>query len=60
MVRFHIVHTTQVRDISPFFKFKFLQPLKWYDDYKGFPECGDNYGRFLGIAWNTGDELTHC
>ena len=53
------IRTGNTPDISAFYKFKFLQPLKWYDKHKGYPESTDNFGRYLGIAWNTGDELTY-
>ena len=43
-------------DISPF-RFKFWQPIKFLDPGQ-FPESRWTMGRFLGIAWDTGDLFT--
>ena len=43
-------------DISPF-RFKFWQPIKFYD-IKNFPGSRWTMGRYLGIAWDTGDHFT--
>ena len=43
-------------DISPF-RFKFWQPVKFYDT-AGFPHSRWVMVRFLGIAWDTGDQFT--
>ena len=43
-------------DISPF-RFKFWQPVKFYDT-AGFPQSRWVMARFLGIAWDTGDQFT--
>ena len=43
-------------DISPF-RFTFWQPIKFYDT-SSFPESRWTMGRFLGIAWDTGDQFT--
>ena len=40
-------------DISPF-RFKFWQPIKFMFNGK-YPESRWMIGRFLGIAWDTGD-----
>ena len=43
-------------DISPF-RFTFWQPIKFLDNPQ-FPESKWTMGRFLGIAWDTGDLFT--
>ena len=43
-------------DISPF-RFNFWEPIKFLDSTQ-FPESRWVYGRFLGIAWETGDMFT--
>ena len=43
-------------DISPF-RFKFWQPIKFMTKSQ-FPESSWEMGRFLGIAWDTGDLFT--
>ena len=43
-------------DISAF-RFKFWQPIKYIDNAQ-FPESRWSMGRFLGIAWDTGDLFT--
>jgi len=41
-------------DISPF-RFKFWEPIKFYVAKQPFPKSRWIQGRFLGIAWETGD-----
>ena len=43
-------------DISPF-RFKFWQPIKFLNKAQ-FPESRWTMGRFIGIAWDTGDLFT--
>ena len=43
-------------DISPF-RFSFWQPIKFMDNAQ-FPDSTWSMGRFLGIAWDTGDAFT--
>ena len=43
-------------DIFPF-RFTFWEPVKFLD-HLGFPESRWTMGRFLGIAWDTGDLFT--
>ena len=43
-------------DISPF-RFKFCQPIQFIDNAQ-FPDSGWALGRFIGIAWDTGDLFT--
>ncbi len=44
-------------DISPF-RFKFWEPIKFYSTKQPFPQSRWIMGRFLGIAWDSGDLFT--
>ena len=44
-------------DTSPF-RFKFWQPVKFSDNPAKFPNSQWIHGRFLGIAWDSGDVFT--
>ena len=44
-------------DISPF-RFRFWEPIKFYAKKQPFPASQWIMGRYLGIAWDTGDLFT--
>jgi len=46
-------------DISPFKQHRFWDPVRYTTPGIKYPDNSDQAGRFLGIAWNTGDMLTY-
>ena len=44
-------------DLSAF-RFSFWQPVEYYDPVAKFPDSQWKRGRFLGIAWDSGDQFT--
>ena len=44
-------------DLSAF-RFTFWQPIEYFDPVAKFPDSQWKKGRFLGIAWDTGDQFT--
>jgi hypothetical protein len=46
-------------DISVFKQFRFWEPVRYTTPGISFPDNPDQAGRFIGIAWSTGDILTY-
>jgi hypothetical protein len=46
-------------DISPFYQFRFYDKVRYTVPGIAFPNDKDLPGRYLGIAWHTGDILTY-